>query len=84
MKKSPALKNQRGQGTVEALLLMAIIVSGTMIFSNMMQQQQFLQKLVGKPWSTLSGMIECGVWSGCGAGKHPNSLNRSISYRPDQ
>lgn len=77
------LKNQKGQGAVEAVLLMAIIATGTLIFSSIMEEQQFVQKLVAKPWETLSGMIECGTWKGCGSGMHPNSLDRAISYKPD-
>lgn len=78
------LRNSRGQGTVEAVLLMAIIAAGTMIFSQVVQEKQFLQKLIAKPWNTLSGMIECGTWSGCKPGYHPNNLDRAISYKPEQ
>ncbi len=76
------LRNQKGQGVVELVLLMAVTVSISLAVSKYLRDNQAVQNLVGKPWNTLSGMIECGVWSGCGSGKHPNSINRSLSYKP--
>ena len=78
------VKNQKGQGVVEMVLLLAIVISISMLISNQLQKKKFIQNLVGKPWEKLSGMIECGVWTGCAPGRHPNSINRNLSYKPDQ
>ncbi len=78
----PLKLNQKGQGTVEFILLAAITVSISLGLVHFLRDKQFAQKLIGNPWSTLSGMIECGTWSGCGAGKHPSSAARINSYRP--
>ena len=80
---SRPLRNQSGQLVVEAVLLLTITISLSMMISKSLQEHKFAQKLVAQPWSTLSGMIECGVWSGCGKGKHPNAINRDLSLRPD-
>ncbi|PIS11227.1 MAG: hypothetical protein COT73_05105 [Bdellovibrio sp. CG10_big_fil_rev_8_21_14_0_10_47_8] len=78
------MKNQGGQMIVETILLLALLVSVSLLVSKYLQESRFAQKLVGEPWGTLSGMIECGVWTGCGAGKHPNSKGRYLSLRPNQ
>lgn len=84
MNKGPTqhLKNQSGQLLVEAVLLLAIGISIAAFTSKYLQDNQFAQKLIAKPWDTLSGMIECGVWSGCAPDKHPNSRKRYLSYAP--
>lgn len=76
------LQNQQGQLLVEAVLLMALTVSVSLMVTKYLKDSQFAQKLVATPWTTLSGMIECGVWTGCGSGKHPSTMNRNLSYKP--
>lgn len=78
------IQNQSGQGTLEMVLIMAVIVSATIFISNILEENQYAQKLFGQPWGTLSGMIECGTWTGCGQGKHPNSPSRILSLKPDE
>lgn len=78
------LRNERGQGVVEIVLLLAITVSLGLVFTRYMEQSQFAQKLFGNPWKTLAGMMECGSWKGCGNGQHPNSMSRVLSLRPNE
>jgi hypothetical protein len=78
-----ARKGQGGQLVVEAVLLMVVGMIITMMVTESLREKQFAQTLIAKPWSTLSGMIECGVWSGCAADKHPASRNRHASAKPD-
>lgn len=66
------------------VILLAIGVGVTLLFSRMIRQQDTANNLVTKPWEKLSGMIECGVWTGCGAGKHPSAQARNISLDPSQ
>lgn len=78
-----SLKNQSGQGTVEMVLLMAIVVGISIAVTNYLQSSGFAQKLFGDPWSKLSGMIECGTWEKCSpTDSHPGSFSRTISYDP--
>lgn len=86
MKKTAAqnkVGNQKGQLVVEAVLLIAVIMAVTILVSNYIQSNEFANKLVAKPWKTLSGMIECGTWTGCGQGNHPGSAARNLSLQPD-
>jgi hypothetical protein len=76
-------KGQGGQLVVEAVLLMVVGMIITMMVTDFLRQKQFAQTLIARPWSTLSGMIECGVWSGCGVDKHPSAQPRHASARPD-
>jgi hypothetical protein len=78
--KTQAIRNQNGQLIVEAVLLLALTVSVSLLITRYLKESQYAQKLVAKPWSTLSGMIECGVWTGCGIDNHPNSHKRVLSY----
>ncbi len=77
-------KNSResGQLVVEFILLLALGVGASVLASNLLRENQFAQKLFGRPWETLAGMIECGTWDGCRSGYHPASGNRILSYRP--
>ena len=77
------LRNQSGQLMVEAVLLLVVGMATTMMVTKFLSEKQFAQTLIAKPWSTLSGMIECGVWSGCGPNKHPAARTRHVSGRPD-
>lgn len=76
------LPNQKGQILVEMVLLLAIGVGLSAMALKLLQDSQLAQNLVGRPWGTLSGMIECGTWEGCKAGYHPASGNRILSYKP--
>lgn len=78
------LKSQSGQGVVEMVLLTVLSVSLILFVQKSLQENQFAQKIFGKPWATLSGMIECGVWEPCAPGLHPNNRSRVNSTRPDQ
>jgi hypothetical protein len=78
-----SLQNQSGQLVVEAVLLIAVIMGITMLTSAYIQRNEFANKLVAKPWKTLSGMIECGTWTGCGPQSHPASTPRNLSLQPD-
>ena len=76
------LGSQKGQGLVEAILLMAFIGSLSILVVSRLQSAQFLQNIVTRPWAMLAGMVECGVWEPCGPGKHPGNRNRNLSLDP--
>jgi hypothetical protein len=76
------VKNQRGQILVEFVLLLALGVGMSLMATRFLKDNEFAQNLIGRPWATLSGMIECGTWDGCKPGYHPNSASRILSYRP--
>lgn len=79
------MKNQRGQLTVEAVLILAIVMSTVYAGTKVMRDEAFLAKMVERPWSFLAGMIENGVWMPAESGRslHPNHLSRHGSPRGD-
>lgn len=79
MKRQP---NEKGQILVESVLLMALLAGITVLVQSQIQRRGFLNNLIAKPWESVSGMAECGVWGPCAAGKHPLTRNRTLSLDP--
>lgn len=87
MKKSSRkslLKNERGQFVIEAVLLMVVSVSFLLFALKYLKENKAMGNLVGGPWEKVSGMIESGSWKPAdeAAKKHPNQLERSLSWDP--
>lgn len=78
-----ALRNQRGQLTIEAVLLLTVFTSIAVMVSKYARSEQLVSKVVEGPWKPIQGMIENGVWeTGDKAkGHHPASINRHSSNR---
>ncbi len=78
-------RNNHGQITVEAVLILAIFVSTTMAGTRLLKDKKILSSLVEAPWQHLSGMIENGVWGPpeTGRGLHPNHITRHGSPQGD-
>ena len=76
------MKSQSGQALIEAVLFLVLFTGLGMLVTNMLRENDFVNNLVSKPWVMLSGMIECGVWTGCETGKHPAAYDRVLSFQP--
>lgn len=78
------LKSSKGQMTVEAVLLMTIMVAGFLAVQKAFKGNDYLAKVVNGPWSLVQGMVENGVWASADAGraKHPNNYARRASPEP--
>lgn len=74
-----------GQITIEAVLVLAILFSTIYAATRVIRDEQYLAKLVERPWSHLSGIIETGNWGPPEAnlGLHPNHIERHGSPRAD-
>ncbi|MCJ8275282.1 MAG: hypothetical protein MJK18_00435 [Bdellovibrionales bacterium] len=72
------LKNQKGQMTIEAVLIATLLLSTLTVASRIIKDQGYLSSLVEGPWQHLSGMIQNGVWAPPqqGTALHPNNLDR--------
>ncbi len=72
------MNKQSGQITVEAVLVLTILVSTVFVATRTISDQQFLSRMVERPWSYLAGMIENGMWvpAVAGRGRHPNHNTR--------
>ena len=77
--------NQSGQMTVEAILIITLLLSITMATTKMIQDEGYLARLVEGPWQHLAGMMENGIWAPPEAGRadHPNHLLRHGSPQGD-
>ena len=56
-------RNQRGQMTIEAVLIMVALMSVVMFASQAARQNNLLQNAAAGPWKYMRGMIEDGIWS---------------------
>ena len=62
MKSKFIKKNQRGQATVEAILIIVILLAVSISISNAFSQNNFFASLIEGPWDYVDGMIRDGVW----------------------
>jgi hypothetical protein len=85
MKAQGGARNQKGQSTVEAVLLMFGIVLLVTFISNYFQQNNLLGQVVRGPWTYLAGMIEGGVWLPADRVKpyHPSQWERVRTIEPE-
>ena len=67
-----------GQMTIEAVLIISIMVSVMYAASRVLGDQQILSRLVEQPWGYVAGMIENGIWDNPqrGRDRHPNDITR--------
>ena len=74
-------KNQKGQMTVEAVLIIVLLVGLAAGVSSAFRSNEFVATLVSEPWRQLSGMIQNGNWGSPDATRsdHPSSLDRHSS-----
>lgn len=79
------MKRQSGQITVEAVLVLTILLSTSFAGLQVFKNRGYLSKLVEGPWQYLAGMIENGMWSPPkqGRAKHPNHVTRHGSPTGD-
>ncbi len=79
------IKNERGQGVIEAVLIMVILFSIAYFVLNQFESKNHLQSLVKSPWKKTAGMIESGVWVEPNRARsmHPNQYKRQTTLRGD-
>ena len=79
------MKNNSGQLTVEAVVILSVLVSVMFAGSRALREKRILASLVQQPWSYVAGMIENGMWqpTAQGRNKHPNHITRHGSPQGD-
>ena len=80
------LKVQKGQITVEAVLIGTIIAGVIAFVSQSLRSSSWPGMMIKEPWGKVSGMVESGVWSKKGPNEarkmHPNfNMKRRVSLR---
>jgi hypothetical protein len=75
------MKNQRGQFTVEAILLMVAFMGILLLVTNFFNSKEILGSLVKGPWTALSGMLENGEWMAAQQSQalHPSQHSRHVT-----
>ncbi len=71
-------KANSGQLTVEAVLILTLLVGITMAIAKTFREKNYLASMAEKPWTYVAGMIENGIWRPVEDGKrlHPNHTVR--------
>ena len=81
---SRTLRCQKGQITVEAVLIFAIVASVTIAASRTIKSQNWAAELTRSPWALIAGMTEAGVWRDKkdAIKEHPNkNIARRLSIK---
>ena len=78
------LKSSKGQITIEAVLIMTVMVSVFFAVQKNFKAKDYLATLINGPWGYVQGMVENGVWAPSDEGrtKHPNNYARRASPEP--
>lgn len=80
-------KAQRGQGLVEATLLLLVIAGIFKLVTDQIREREWIAGVTSKPWAVLDGMIQCGRWEPCGRrakkpGHPATSSQRALTWNP--
>lgn len=80
------VRQQKGQGTLEAVLIIATLVFLSGLVANKFKENELLAQLVSGPWQRIAGMLQNGVWIAPAKGMalHPNNASRHISLKGDE
>lgn len=76
--------NQAGQVTIEAVIIMIVLVGIFGFVTKTLESEKFLASMIRSPWGSLVGMIENGVWGAQTLDLHPNHHERHISFEGEQ
>ncbi len=94
VKSKNILFQKSGQASIEAVLLVVILIGAFLFATKTMKEKQVLQKFTTDSVGRVKNMAEYGTWresckplSGTGGEKaancHPNSINRALSSSPE-
>ena len=83
----------RGQATIEAVLLVIVLIGAFTLATNTIREKQIVQKFTNKSVESVKNMAEYGSWrqeckpaKGPGRARaaqcHPNSIGRALSSDP--
>lgn len=81
---SVRIKSQKGQATVEmVLLLSAMVAMSYFVLKNFKETTKPVYNFISGPWKTIGGMIESGSWAKRpdAISNHPNYFRRMYSQR---
>lgn len=91
-----ALRNERGQFAIEAVLLTALLIGTFMFVTGLIKEKKMIPRLFSGPVKSMRNMTGFGTFrescEGIGANKkkqnlsqcHPNSISRALSSDPSK
>ncbi len=79
------MKNQRGQASIEMVLMVALAVMVAMAVSKGLRDNEFFATLVSGPWTSITGLVQNGTWGSPEdtMAKHPNQFVRVSTVEGD-
>jgi hypothetical protein len=74
------VRGQGGQLIVEAVLIIVVMMAVTFAVGNYFKSQEVFKSLITKPWQSLAGLLQNGVWGAPAVTNvsHPNGHGRHI------
>ena len=87
MKALPKRHSQRGQFTIEAMLIMTLLLGFSLSLAKKAKEGEWMKSFIEGPWKPLQGMIEDGVWIAAGNGSkqvHPHVRARHATIEGDR
>ncbi len=79
------MKGEAGQMTLEAILIIAVLLGGAMSVAKMAKSQHWMETLVSGPWKPVKAMIEDGTWNANNSKAYnPAMMSRHGTYRGDE
>ena len=80
-----SLKTQKGQTSVEADLILVVVVATAIFVSKQFREHGLLANLVEGPWSYVDGMTQHGVWAAEKKARNANPfIGRRMSTRAER
>ncbi len=71
-------KNNKGQVTVEAVLMVIVVLAVVTLVGDFFKSNEVFKKIVHAPWQSMSGMLQNGTWG------PPSETNFAHPNRGDQ
>ena len=85
-KKNRFLQKNRGQITLEAVLILVVLIGvANLARSYLVEKHDFFSAIIATPWKQIGGMVESGVWGRKNQvrSKHPNHSFRMYTTKPE-
>ena len=78
-----SIKKQRGQITVEIVLLLVVMIGASYLALEKFKVQKPVYNFISNPWKTIGGMIESGSWQKRAEARkdHPNYWKRMFTTK---
>lgn len=79
------LRQRSGQMAVEMILMLALFLGASYFVRDAFQSNGIIAQIVSRPWLSIAGMLQNGVWAPPeeSNSQHPNNFSRVRSPFPE-